>query len=151
MMSASAQIYQKVGSNLVLVQGSDTLVIDGTAKYTTALLQNIKGTVAASTNSNDSSLVWDAISRSIKKRLITGGSGGASTTDLATATSTGYNTRTPLITADSSKSKNISTDGAVIGDPFILSQTDTTFWYGASIENGVGSATGVTVNNRYVV
>lgn len=72
MFNANAQIWQKTAGKLVLVQGADTLTIDSTAKYTTALLQNIKGNVGVSTNTTDTVLVWDILTRTIKKKIIGG-------------------------------------------------------------------------------
>lgn len=72
-VSSQAQIWQKIGGNLKLLQGSDTLNIDSLSEYTTALLQNIKGTTPISVNPLHFPLVWDSVERKIKRRNISSG------------------------------------------------------------------------------
>ncbi len=87
LVNAQTPSWQVIGGSLKLIIGGDTIPIDNSAaKYTTALLKNIRGNVGVSTNSHDSVLVYDELTKSIRKKLISAGGGGTGTLTNITAT-----------------------------------------------------------------
>ena len=144
-VKANAQIWQQIGGKLKLIQGADTLTIDSTAKYTTALLKNIRGNVGVSTNTHDSVLVYDDFTRSIKKKLVAGG-GWSLTGNAATNPATNFIGTTDMqpfkIRANNNLIATFGTDNNVaIGNGSTATNSYTTAIGGFNASSGFGSTT----------
>ena len=152
-INANAQIWQKVGANLTIIDGDTLPVNNAFSKYTSALLKYVKGNVGISTNTHDSVLVFDEFTRSIKKKLVAGGGGttytagyGLNLTGTVFKADSTVVTSIPRLTNTIANYVTLNTSQTITGD-----KTNTGTLYAFKGSNSAGPTLGSLANVNFSV